>query len=89
MKAIQATMTGQGQVTVPAEVRRHLGLTARDKVNFVIGEDGVRFVPARFTLESAFGTIPARPGTSEDFESEIEEATTEAMAGKHGRPDAS
>ncbi len=31
-------MTSKGQVTVPAEVRRQLGLKAGDRVIFVLGE---------------------------------------------------
>jgi AbrB family looped-hinge helix DNA binding protein len=74
MKAIDAMLTSQGQVTIPAEVRRHLGLRKREKVTFLIGDDGVRIVPARYTVESAFGAIPALPGTSQDFDQEIDEA---------------
>jgi AbrB family looped-hinge helix DNA binding protein len=52
------TLTQRGQVTVPAEVRRLLGLKPKDKVVFTIDEDHVRLTPARFTLETAFGSVP-------------------------------
>ena len=40
MKEIPSTITSKGQVTIPAEVRRHLGLKAGDKITFVIdGEE--------------------------------------------------
>jgi AbrB family looped-hinge helix DNA binding protein len=39
MKEIVSTVTSKGQVTLPAEVRRSLGIKTRDKVAFVI-EDG-------------------------------------------------
>ncbi len=63
MKEIVTTMTQRGQVTVPAEVRRMLGLQPRDKVAFTIDEGEVRLLPAKFTLESAYGSVPplARP----------------------------
>jgi AbrB family looped-hinge helix DNA binding protein len=61
MKEIITTMTQRGQVTVPSEVRRLLGLKPRDKVAFSIEEDEVRLAPARFTLESAFGSV--KPAT--------------------------
>ena len=66
MKEIITTMTQRGQVTVPSEVRRLLGLKPRDKVAFSIEDDEVRLTPARFTLESAFGSV--KPATrTRDF----------------------
>ncbi|MBI2908051.1 MAG: type II toxin-antitoxin system PrlF family antitoxin [Chloroflexi bacterium] len=35
-----ATITSKGQVTIPAEVRRRLGLKKSDKISFVIGAEG-------------------------------------------------
>lgn len=91
MRAVDATVTSQGQVTIPAEVRRRLGLGEHRRVTFLIEEDGVRLVPARFTLETAFGSVEPRDGTSADFDREIEEATEEAFENPdrpsgHSRP---
>ncbi len=58
MKEIVTTITQRGQVTVPAEVRRMLGLQPRDKVAFAIDGGEVKLVPARFTLESAYRSVP-------------------------------
>jgi len=66
MKEIVTTMTQRGQVTVPSEVRRLLGLKPRDKVAFSIEDDEVRLTPARFTLESAFGSVKPIKGR-QDF----------------------
>ncbi len=74
MRVVEATITSQGQVTVPAEVRRHLGLAKRGKVTFVIEKDAVRLVPSRYTVETVRGAVAAIPGTSADFDREIEEA---------------
>ncbi len=41
MKEIVSTITSKGQVTIPAEVRRHLGVKRNDKVSFVLEPDGV------------------------------------------------
>ena len=41
MKEIVSTITSKGQVTIPAEVRRHLGVRRSDKVSFVIEPDGI------------------------------------------------
>jgi AbrB family looped-hinge helix DNA binding protein len=40
MKQFLATISRHGQITVPAEIRRHLGLEANDKLVFVIESDG-------------------------------------------------
>jgi AbrB family looped-hinge helix DNA binding protein len=40
MREILATITGRGQVTVPAEVRRLLGTRRGDKIAFVIDDEG-------------------------------------------------
>ena len=59
MKEYTATVTERSQVTIPAEVRRLLGIKARDKVIFAIEDDQVRLLPTTFTLESAAGSVPS------------------------------
>jgi AbrB family looped-hinge helix DNA binding protein len=43
----QATITSKGQITVPLEVRRILGVSAGDKLIFENDETGVRVRPVR------------------------------------------
>jgi antitoxin PrlF len=43
----QATITSKGQITVPREVRRILGVRAGDKLMFENDETGVRVRPVR------------------------------------------
>jgi AbrB family looped-hinge helix DNA binding protein len=40
MREIVSTVTSKGQVTIPAEIRRYLGLKQGDKLSFVIGDSG-------------------------------------------------
>ena len=40
MKEIVSTITSKGQLTLPAEVRKHLGVKQHDKVAFLIDEGG-------------------------------------------------
>lgn len=40
MKEIVSTITSKGQVTIPAEVRRHLRVAKKDKILFVLRPDG-------------------------------------------------
>ena len=78
VREIVATLTSKAQVTVPAEVRRHLGLKPGDKLAFAIDGDQVRLQPARFTLESVFGSVEPLSGEgAEDFDRQIEEAMDE------------
>jgi antitoxin PrlF len=48
----QAKITSKGQVTVPLEVRRMLGVRAGDKLMFENDENGIRVRPVR--SQSAF-----------------------------------
>lgn len=80
MRTIEAKITSQGQVTVPIEIRRHLGLTNGAGVSFVIDENGAVWIePTRFTLESVFGSVPAIDGMSDDFDEEIEQAWSDEI----------
>ncbi len=67
MNEFTTTITQRGQVTIPAEVRRILGVKPRDKVTFTILDGEVRLSPVSLTLESAFGSVKPskRP---EDFD---------------------
>jgi bifunctional DNA-binding transcriptional regulator/antitoxin component of YhaV-PrlF toxin-antitoxin module len=80
MKTIAAArVTARGEVTIPAEVRRWLGLQQRGKVLSVIEEDGVRLEAPRSTLAHVFGSVEPLPGTSDDFDREIEAATAQEV----------
>lgn len=63
MRQIDSTVTSKGQVTIPAEVRRHLGIREGDKLTFVVGDDGgVQVKAARYptiaSLAGAAGRLP-------------------------------
>ncbi len=76
MRAIVASITERGQVTVPAEVRRLLGTGPHGKVVFEIDGSEVRLKRPEFTLETAFGSVQPihRP---ENFEQMIRDAKEE------------
>jgi antitoxin PrlF len=87
VKEITASVTQRGQVTVPAEVRRLLRLKPRGKLTFAIDGDEVRLLPARFTLESAFGSVAplSQPDDHDEriraaMEEHAEEVTREARS---------
>jgi AbrB family looped-hinge helix DNA binding protein len=84
MKEYVATISSKGQVTIPAEVRKNLGIAASDKVTFVITDEGkVELRHARFTLELVLGALPAVPNESVDLDREIEEAQELALWEKY------
>ena len=83
MKKIVTTITQRCQVTIPAEVRRVLGVKPRDKVAFTIEEGGVRLAPASFSLESAYGSVKSLE-KPENFE-KISRSAKEAKAQKTAR----
>ena len=80
-----ATITSQGQVTIPAEVRKKLGLKKGDKVNFVIknGKAEIEHVPDLLELAGTFKTNK-KPLTS----GEIHDKFAEYMANRKKRPQA-
>ena len=87
MKEIVATITQRGQVTVPAEVRRLLGLKPRGKVAFAIDEGVVRLTPARFTLETAYRSVRPlpRPVSDEEMVRVAKEGRTQRLARRRKR----
>ena len=80
MKEIVTTITQRSQVTIPAEVRRVLGVKPRDKVAFTIEDGGVRLAPVPFSLESAYGSV--KPVEKPENFEEISRAAKEAKAEK-------
>lgn len=57
MKEIISTITSKGQVTIPTEIRKYLGVATNDKIAFVIDDQGtVRLkVPRYPTIASLKG----------------------------------
>ena len=58
-----ATVTTKGQITIPADVRRRLGLESGDRVEFVEMEGGFAIKPAIDDVRSLKGLLrrPAKP----------------------------
>lgn len=77
MRTIDAKITSQGHITLPAEVRRRLGVEKGESVVFVLADDCVRIERPRFTLESIAGSLDPLHPMSDDFDIEIEEAMSD------------
>ena len=78
MKQAFSSVSPKGQITLPVEFRRMLGLRPKDQVSISIEvEEGKLTVrPARYTLESVVGSVPP-PTRTEDIEGIIQEAKEE------------
>ena len=68
-----ATVTTKGQITIPAEVRRRLGLETGDRVEFVETEDGFAIKVANDDVRALTGLLrtPAKPVTLAAMEAAI------------------
>jgi antitoxin PrlF len=71
MRELVSTLSSKGQITIPVEVRKYLGIGEGDKLAFVIeDEGGVRVVAPRYTtiasLRGAAGKL-ARPLSWEEM----------------------
>lgn len=66
-----SSLTTKGQVTIPIEIRRELGLHTGDKIGFIIEDRHVVLYRKESNIEAAFGIC--HPKTSADLKT-IEEA---------------
>ena len=66
-------MTSKGQITIPADVRRRLGLEVGDRVEFVEADGGFAIKPANDDVRALKGLLrkPARPVTIDDMNATI------------------
>ena len=74
-----ATITSKGQVTIPLDVRRDMGLAAGDRLDFVRMEDGnYAVIAASCSVKSLKGLLPKpkKPVSLEDMQAAIEAAAT-------------
>ena len=69
-------MTRKGQVTIPAHIRRLLGLTERARVAFVINEGRIELAPALSVADRTAGMLKtSAPALSPRDEKAAAEAT--------------
>ena len=61
----EATLTSRGQITIPADIRRALGLTTRDRVSFTLMPDGTIVLRAKNkSILELRGILKPAPGTT-------------------------
>lgn len=80
MKELTSVLTRKGQVTVPLEVRRKLGLERGDRVAFIVDDDDVRIAARGSVVERTAGAFKSKrpPFSAEQLRSEAEQAMADA-----------
>lgn len=79
-----ATLTTKGQVTIPKEVREHLGVDTGDRLSFVVQRDGTVIVRPITHHVRALGGFLRRPGQRRVSTDEMDEAIATRMQAKFG-----
>jgi antitoxin PrlF len=78
--SFEATVTSKGQVTIPKEIRDHLGLRTGGKLQFTLDSDGrVVVTPTMLSVRRLFGILgkPPRSATLEDMDEAIRRGAVE------------
>jgi antitoxin PrlF len=88
-QSFEATVTSQGQITIPKEVRDRLGVRPGGRLRFTLGPDGrIEVAPADLSVRRLFGILgkPPRSATLEEMDHGIRKAVVEkylrAVGGK-------
>ena len=73
MSVVQtSSVTEKGQITIPARLRKQLGINPGDKVAFALENDHIVLTPLESSVEAAFGLVKPRKSASlEDIETAI------------------
>jgi antitoxin PrlF len=90
MKEVFSTITSKGQVTIPVEVRRLLGVEPHDKIAFVLEEGHIRLARTDSVVARTAGMLKThKPNLSADeLREEAERAIAEDTIARHeGRVD--
>lgn len=80
---LAATVSSKGQVVIPADVRRKLGLSQGSVLRFVVEGDSVRLTAAPGDVRRLKGRLarPERPVSVEDMNAAIAERRARAAGG--------
>ena len=58
VKEYVTTITQRGQITIPVEVQRLLGVKPHDRIALTIEDGIVELRPVAYTVETAFASVP-------------------------------
>lgn len=79
MRSMTTSITKKGQVTIPIEVRKALGLKPRDRVTFEISGQEARIRPVPSDLLAGFGAVQPkeRPEDFKRMRQEVQEGVAD------------
>lgn len=78
MREYVAKVTSKGQLTLPAAVRRELGIEPGHQVTIVVHDEHAEVRRLQHSVMSVFGMFPAPPDlVTDDFDDLIEEAMSD------------
>ena len=80
-----ATLTTKGQITIPKEVREHLGVDTGDRLSFAVQEDGTVIVRPITRHVRELGGLLHRPRQRAVSINEMDEGIARRMHTKFGR----
>lgn len=80
-----ATLTTKGQITIPREVRDHLGVDAGDRLSFTVQNDGSVVVRPLTRHVRELGGLLLRTGRRNVSVAEMDQGIARRMRGKFGR----
>jgi len=80
-----STLTSKGQITIPKEVREHLGVDTGDRLSFVVLDDGSVVVRPLTRHVRELGGLLHRPGRRTVSLPEMDQAIAGRMRTKFGR----
>ena len=81
MQVFESTVTEKGQVTIPQEIRRIMGLQPRDKVRFEVDGEVVKISRASSKLLELFGSVTPinRPEDFQKLREDFEKGVAEEV----------
>ncbi|HKB10353.1 MAG TPA: AbrB/MazE/SpoVT family DNA-binding domain-containing protein [Vicinamibacterales bacterium] len=80
-----ATLTSKGQVTIPREVREHLGVDTGDRLSFVVQDDGSVVVRPVTRHVRELGGLLFRAGRRSVSVAEMDEGIAKRIRTRFGR----
>ena len=86
MRELLTVVTRKGQITVPAEIRRALGLREGDKVAFAMEDNQVRLAVSGSVVERTAGMLKSQqpPQTAKEMREAAEQAIAKGAIERMG-----
>jgi antitoxin PrlF len=86
VKECTAVVTRKGQITIPVEIRRSLGISEGDRVAIVLDGDEVRLAPSARVVARTAGMLKAAgfPLSAEELRQAAERAIAEEAVARSG-----